>query len=176
MYFELTGCCVSAWAVAVETAADSEDFYKELTSLLSRLRVTVTRVHWTKLKMLYTTCHAFQNKPPTRLYSQFFLIDLFCCSQGEKGEAGPEGATGERGEIGLKGKEGPPGPPGLVGVRVSVSSANSVFHSIPMNRRLFCPLTAPVQFFFPRVRRGNLAHTVKEENQDKRFVGSLARG
>lgn len=65
-------------------------------------------------------------------------------SQGDNGDAGPEGATGDRGEIGLKGKEGTPGPPGLVGVRVSVSAANSKFDLIPMKRQLFLSTYNPV--------------------------------
>lgn len=73
---------------------------------------------------------------------------MFDSSQGDKGDAGPEGTTGDRGEIGLKGKEGPPGPPGLVGVRVSVSAANSKCHSVPMKRQLFLFTYNSVRLFF----------------------------
>lgn len=74
---------------------------------------------------------------------------IFDCidSQGEKGDAGPEGAKRDRGDIGLKGKEGPPGFPGLVGVRVSVSTANSKCHSFPMERRLLIHLPPCLIFF-----------------------------
>lgn len=103
-------------------------------------------------------------------------MDLCDSSQGEKGDVGPEGAKGDGGEIGLKGKEGPPGAPGLVGVRVSASAANSKFHSVPTKRQLFLSTYNLVRFPFTRVRRVNLAKLVKEENQEKRFVSSLAWG
>ncbi len=105
-----------------------------------------------------------------------FSFYLYDSSQGEKGDAGLEGAKGERGEIGLKGKEGPPGPPGLVGVRVSISAANSWFHSLPLKRQLSLPPYDLVRFSFTRVRTVNLAKSVKEESLEKRVVSSLCLG
>lgn len=83
-----------------------------------------------------------------------FSLDLYYSPQGDKGDAGQEGGKGDRGEIGLKGKEGPLGPPGLVGVRVSVTAANSKFHSIPMKRQLILSAYKPRSIFFHQGQEG----------------------
>lgn len=120
---------------------------------LSTLNVVCVLEYWTPWKILLKIC--FVLVAQTLLTAdginwhvqKINIIHWTCwCFQGEKGEAGADDAKGDRGDIGLKGKEGPPGPPGLVGVRVSVSTTNSKFHSFPMKRQLLIHL--PPCFIF----------------------------